>query len=48
MQILQVPPHWPDLPLTEIVVVGEETADRALVQPLLSFLADGLRAPLEA
>ena len=48
MQILQVPRHWPALPLTEIVVVGEETADRVLVQPLLSFLAEGMRAPIEA
>lgn len=48
MQILQVPGHWPALPLTEIVVIGEETADRGLVQPLLSFLAEGMRAPMEA
>lgn len=48
MQVLQVPEHWPALPLTEIVVIGEETADRALVQPLLSFLLEGMRAPVEA
>jgi DNA-binding transcriptional LysR family regulator len=45
MQILQTPTHWPPLPMTEIVVIGDETAERSLVQPLLKFLVDGMRSP---
>jgi DNA-binding transcriptional LysR family regulator len=45
MQILKPPPHWPPLPMTEIVVLGDETAERPLVQPLLSFLVDGMQSP---
>jgi DNA-binding transcriptional LysR family regulator len=42
MQILQSPDDWPVLPLTEITVVGEETAEANLVRPLLSFLIGSL------
>ena len=45
MQILQTPTHWPPLPMTEIVVIGDETAERSLVQPLLKFLVDGMHSP---
>lgn len=33
---------WPTLPMTEIVVIGEETTQTRIVQPLLSFLTDTL------
>lgn len=33
---------WPALPMTEIVVIGEETTEARIVQPLLSFLTDTL------
>ena len=42
MQILPMPDSWPPLPMREIVVVGEETADAPLVHPLLAFLTDSL------
>jgi DNA-binding transcriptional LysR family regulator len=45
MQILQTPAHWPPLPMTEIVVIGDETAERSLVQALLKFLVDGMHSP---
>jgi DNA-binding transcriptional LysR family regulator len=45
MQVLKAPAHWPPLPMTEIVVVGDETADRSLVQPLLSFLIEAMQSP---
>jgi DNA-binding transcriptional LysR family regulator len=45
MQILQTPTYWPPLPMTEIVVIGDETAERSLVQPLLKFLVDGMHSP---
>jgi DNA-binding transcriptional LysR family regulator len=45
MQILNVPQHWPPLPMTEIVVLGDDTAEKSLVQPLLEFLVEGMRMP---
>jgi DNA-binding transcriptional LysR family regulator len=33
---------WPVLPMTEIVVIGEETVEAQVAQPLLSFLTDTL------
>ncbi|QIO35963.1 LysR substrate-binding domain-containing protein [Bradyrhizobium sp. 1(2017)] len=45
MQIIDVPEHWPPLPMTEIVVLGDDVAEKALVQPLLEFLIDGMRMP---
>ncbi|WP_441228109.1 LysR substrate-binding domain-containing protein [Tardiphaga sp. 20_F10_N6_6] len=45
MQILDVPEHWPPLPMTEIVVLGDDTAEKSLIQPLLEFLVEGMRAP---
>ncbi|MBV9909194.1 MAG: hypothetical protein JOY52_16715 [Hyphomicrobiales bacterium] len=45
MQILQTPARWPPLPMTDIVVIGDETAERSLVQPLLKFLVDGMQSP---
>jgi DNA-binding transcriptional LysR family regulator len=46
MQTLNVPDSWPPLPMTEIVVLGDDTAEKALAQPLLKFLVDGMRMPL--
>ncbi len=46
MQILRVPDHWPPLAMTEIVVLGDDTADKSLAQPFLKFLVEGLQAPL--
>ena len=39
-----IPPSelWPVLPMTEIVVIGEDTVEARIVQPLLSFLTDTL------
>jgi DNA-binding transcriptional LysR family regulator len=48
MQIIDVPKHWPPLPTTEIVVLGDDTAEKSLVQPLLDFLVEGMRMPSEA
>ncbi|ADH88532.1 transcriptional regulator, LysR family [Ancylobacter novellus DSM 506] len=44
MQVLQSPEHWPPLPMTEIVLLGEETAQSDLVRPLLSYLTESLSA----
>lgn len=33
---------WPTLPMTEIVVIGEETTQTRIVQPLLTFLTETL------
>lgn len=44
MQILQTPEHWPALPMTEIVLIGEERAEAERVRPLISFLTDSLAA----
>jgi hypothetical protein len=46
MQIIDVPRHWPPLPMTEIVVLGDDTAEKSLVQPLLEFLIEGMRLPV--
>lgn len=46
MQILPPPPHWPRLPMTEIVVLGNDTAEKTLAQPLLSFLVESLQVSL--
>ncbi len=42
LQILRDPVHWPALPMTEIVLIGEDTAQAELLQPLISLLTDGL------
>jgi DNA-binding transcriptional LysR family regulator len=42
MQILRAPEHWPALPMTEITVIGEESAEANLVRPLISFLTESL------
>ncbi|TLM75650.1 LysR substrate-binding domain-containing protein [Microbulbifer harenosus] len=39
---LQVPEHWPALPMTEIVLIGEDTAQAELVRPLADFLTESL------
>jgi DNA-binding transcriptional LysR family regulator len=45
MQILQPPAHWPP-PMTEIVVLGDDTAETSLAQLLLSFLVESLQVPV--
>jgi DNA-binding transcriptional LysR family regulator len=42
MQVLQPPRHWPDLPMTEITVIGEEGEAADLVRPLVGFLIESL------
>ena len=42
MRILTAPEQWPILPMTEITVIGEETAEASLVQPLVTFLTESL------
>jgi DNA-binding transcriptional LysR family regulator len=42
MQILRAPEHWPALPMTEITVIGEESAEASLMRPLVVFLAESL------
>ncbi|MRI53892.1 LysR family transcriptional regulator [Methylobacterium sp. DB1607] len=41
MQILRAPEVWPALPMTEVMVLGEERA-ADLVQPLITFLGESL------
>lgn len=41
-RILEVPEHWPLLPMTEIVFIGEEAQVEDLVRPLVSFLTESL------
>ncbi len=48
MQILRTPDHWPPLPMTEIVVIGDEAGDSRLIEPLVAFLLEGLRGPSAA
>lgn len=42
MQILRAPEHWPALPMTEIIVIGEEDKSADLVRPFVSFLTESL------
>jgi DNA-binding transcriptional LysR family regulator len=42
LQILHAPEHWPALPMTEIVIIGEDSAQADLVRPLVSFLTESL------
>ena len=42
MQILHPPEHWPALPMTEIIVIGEDSEAAHLVQPLIAFLTESL------
>ncbi|WP_445682506.1 LysR substrate-binding domain-containing protein [Radicibacter daui] len=41
-RILEVPEHWPVLPMTEIVFIGEDAQVEDLVRPLVSFLTESL------
>ncbi|WP_395678929.1 LysR substrate-binding domain-containing protein [Inquilinus sp.] len=45
MQVLKVPDDWPPLPMTEIIVLGDDNAEKTLVQPLLQFLVEGMQVP---
>lgn len=42
MQILRAPEHWPALPMTEVIVIGEEGQNADLVRPFVSFLTESL------
>lgn len=42
MQILTAPEHWPSLPMTEVVILGEDSNAAELVRPLLTFLTESL------
>jgi len=42
MQVLRAPEHWPALPMTEIVLVGEERAAADVVRPLVHYLTQRL------
>ena len=44
MQALRAPEHWPALPMTEVVLLGEERAETDLVRPLVTFLTESLAA----
>ncbi|MDW9670249.1 LysR family transcriptional regulator [Sinorhizobium meliloti] len=48
LQVLRAPEHWPALPMTEIVLVGEDTAQADLVRPLISFLTESLSSAMAA
>lgn len=45
---LETPEHWPALPMTEIVVIGEDSRAADLLRPLVTFLTENLggRGPL--
>lgn len=42
MQILTAPDHWPSLPMTEIVILGEDGKATDLVRPFVAFLTESL------
>lgn len=42
LQVLAAPQHWPALPMTEVVVLGEEGPAGALVQALVGYLTESL------
>ncbi|WP_431858190.1 LysR substrate-binding domain-containing protein [Azospirillum sp.] len=42
LQILHAPDHWPTLPMTEITVIGEESAAADLIRPLVTYLTESL------
>jgi DNA-binding transcriptional LysR family regulator len=48
MQVLQTPDHWPPLPMTEVVVIGDDAGNKQLIEPLVTFLLEGLRGPSTA
>lgn len=48
LQILPSGDAWPTLPMTEIVILGEESAPAELVRPLMSFLTDSLSGAMGA
>lgn len=42
MRELRAPEHWPALPMTEIVLLGEERTEAEFVRPLVEFLTESL------
>lgn len=42
MQVLNAPEHWPSLPMTEIVILGEDSEAARLVEPFVAFLTESL------
>lgn len=48
MQVLNVPDHWPSLPMTEIILLGEDGKAADLVRPFVKFLTESLAERREA
>lgn len=48
MQALEVPAHWPALPRTEIVLIGEEQTAAEVARPLAGFLTESLASGASA
>jgi DNA-binding transcriptional LysR family regulator len=42
MQVLTAPDHWPPLPMTEIVILGEDSKAADLVRAFVTFLTESL------
>jgi DNA-binding transcriptional LysR family regulator len=45
LKILGTRDHWPMLPMTEIVLLGEDRTQAHLAKPLVSFLTESLATP---
>lgn len=48
LKVLTPPEHWPALPATEIVLLGEERGAGEFIRPLVDFLTENLTATLAA
>jgi DNA-binding transcriptional LysR family regulator len=46
LQTLTMPEQWPRLPMTEVVLIENENAERGAAAALVSFLLESLRAPV--
>lgn len=45
LKLLETPASWPALPMTEIVLLGEDQAQSAWAGPLVAFLTEALATP---
>jgi hypothetical protein len=45
LKVLTTRGNWPPLPMTEIVLLGEDHAQAHLAKPLVSFLTESLATP---
>jgi DNA-binding transcriptional LysR family regulator len=45
LKVLSTRENWPPLPMTEIVLLGEDGAQAHLAKPLVSFLTESLATP---